>query len=102
MMNKNLLKQAQMLQARIAKAQDELGTLTTEASAGGGAVMVVVTGDQHVKSVKISKEAVNPEDVETLEDLVLAALSEALEKSRQLAAAHLQKATGGLNIPGLM
>lgn len=101
MMNKNILKQAQQLQARIAKAQEELGTLTTEASVGGGAVNVVVTGDQHIKSIKISKEAVTPDDVETLEDLVLAAVSEALEKSRQLAAAHLQKATGGLNIPGL-
>ena len=102
MMNKNVLKQAQMLQARIAKAQEELGALTTEASAGGGAVTVVVTGDQHVKSIKISKEAVSPDDVETLEDLVLAAISEGLEKSRQMASAHLQKATGGLNIPGLM
>ena len=102
MMNKNLLRQAPQLQARIQKAQEELGALTTEASAGGGVVKVVVTGDQHVKSIKIAKEAVSPDDVEGLEDLVLAAVSEGLEKSRQLAAAHLQKATGGMNIPGLM
>lgn len=102
MINKNIMKQAQMLQARIAKAQEELATLTAQGSSGGGVVNVVVTGDQQVKSIKIAKEAVDPEDVAPLEDLILAALTDGMGKARQLAAAHMQKATGGLNIPGLM
>lgn len=101
MMNKNLMKQAQQLQQRIAKAQQEIGSLTAEGSAGGGVVNVVVTGDQRVLSLKIDPEAVSPDDVEMLEDLVIAALNEGLEKSREAASAHLSKATGGLNIPGL-
>ncbi len=101
MMNKNLMKQAQQLQQRIAKAQQEIGSLAAEGSAGGGVVNVVVTGDQRVLSLKIDPEAVSPDDVEMLEDLVIAALNEGLEKSRQAATEHMSKATGGLNIPGL-
>jgi DNA-binding YbaB/EbfC family protein len=102
MMNKNLLRQAQQMQARLAKAQEELGKATVEASAGGGAVKVVVTGHQQLLSVKISPEAVDPEDVEMLEDLVLAAVNEGMEKARELASSQLGAITGGLNIPGLM
>jgi len=100
-MNKNMLKQAQELQAKLAKAQGELGSMTVEASAGGGAVKAVATGDQRVTLIKIDPEVVNADDVEMLEDLVLAAVNEGLEKSRELASNHLGKLTGGLGIPGL-
>lgn len=101
MMNRNMLKQAQQLQSRLAKAQEELGSMTVEGTAGGGAVKVVVTGDQKLQSIKINTEVVNREDVEMLEDLVLSAINDGLEKSRNLAANHLGKLTGGLRIPGL-
>ena len=100
-MNKNFLRQAQELQSKLAKAQEELGSMTVEATAGGGAVTAVVTGDQRVQSIKIDPDAVSSEEVEMLEDLVLAAVSEGLDKSRELAASHLGKVTGGLGLPGL-
>lgn len=100
-MNRDILRQAQQLQARLAKAQEALGQETVEGSAGGGVVMVVVTGHQKVQSVKISPEAVDPEDITLLEDLVLAAINEALDKSRELAAQRLGNITGGMKIPGL-
>ena len=102
MMNKNILRQAQQMQAKLAKAQEELENSTVEASSGGGAVTVVVTGRQSIQSIKISPEVVDPEDVEMLEDLVMAAINEAMDKARQLAASQLQSVTGGLKIPGLM
>jgi DNA-binding YbaB/EbfC family protein len=80
-MNKFMMQQAQKLQASLAKAQEELGSVTVEASSGGGAVKVVMNGQQKILSVKISPEVVNPGDVEMLEDMVLAAVSEALTKS---------------------
>ena len=101
MMNKNLMKQAQQLQQRIAKAQQEIGDLIAEGTAGGGVVTAVVSGDQRLLSLKIDPEAVSPDDVDMLEDLVFAAVNEGLEKSRQAATEQLSKATGGLNIPGL-
>lgn len=100
-MNKHFLRQAQELQARLAKAQEELATATAEGSAGGGMVKVVATGQQKVQSVKISPEVVNKEDVEMLEDLVTAAVNEALEKSQEMAQKRLSALTGGFNIPGL-
>jgi len=100
-MNRFMIQQAQKLQAQLAKAQEELGKTTVEASSGGGAVTVVVNGQQKVLSVKILPEVVNPEDVEMLEDLVLTAVSEALAKSHELAAEQLGGLTGGLKIPGL-
>ncbi len=100
-MNKFMMQQAQKLQAKLAKAQEELANLTVEASSGGGAVTVTVNGQQKIQSVKISPEAVNPEDVELLEDLVLTAVSEAIAKSQQAAAEQLGGLTGGLKIPGL-
>lgn len=100
-MNKFMMQQAQKLQAQLAKAQEELANLTVEASSGGGAVTVTVNGQQKIQSVKISPEAVNPEDVELLEDLVLTAVSEAITKSQQAAAEQLGELTGGLKIPGL-
>ncbi len=94
--------QAQQLQARLAKAQAELANIKIEGSAGGGAVKVVMNGQQQVESVKITKEVVNPEDVEMLEDMVLSALHDAAAKSQEAAAKHLSLVTGGLKIPGLM
>jgi len=100
-MNKFMMQQAQKLQAKLAKAQEELANLTVEASSGGGAVTVTISGQQKVQSVKISPEVVNPDDVELLEDLVLTAVSEAIAKSQEAAAEHLGGLTGGLKIPGL-
>ena len=101
-MNKNILRQAQQMQQRLVKAQEELENETVEASAGGGAVTVVVSGKQKVHSVKIDPAAVDPQDVGMLEDLVLAAVNEAMDKAQELAAERLGAITGGMNIPGLM
>jgi nucleoid-associated protein EbfC len=94
--------QAQQLQARLAKAQADLANVTLEVTSGGGAVKVTVDGQQNVKSIKISREVVNPEDIEMLEDLVLTAVKEAIAKSQEAAAKQLGALTGGLKIPGLM
>lgn len=100
-MNRNLIKQAQQLQAHLAKAQEELATATVEGSAGGGVVKVVATGKQTIKSIVIDKAAVDPADVGMLQDLVLAAVNDALQKSQDLAAQRLGALTGGLRIPGM-
>lgn len=99
-MNK-FMRQAQELQAKLAKAQQELSNLTLEASSGGGVVTVTIDGQQNIQSVKISPEVVNPDDVELLEDLVLTAVREAITKSQGAAAESLGGLTGGLKIPGL-
>lgn len=101
-MNKFMMQQAQKLQAQLLKAQEELATLMVEASSGGGAVTVVMNGQQAIQSVKISKEVVNPEDVEMLEDMVLTAVKEAQVKAQEAAANKMGGLTGGLKIPGLM
>ena len=100
-MNKFMMQQAQKLQEKLVKAQEELANATVDGSAGGGAVTVVVSGQQRVISVKVSPEAVDPDDLGLLEDLVLAAVNDALDKSRELAQSRLGSVTGGLNIPGL-
>jgi len=100
-LNRNFLKQAQQLQAKLAKAQEELETQTVEASVGGGVVKVVATGKQTIESIAIDPSAVDPDDVEILQDLVLAAVNEALAQSQQLAQDRLGAITGGLNIPGM-
>jgi DNA-binding YbaB/EbfC family protein len=99
--NRFMMRQAKELQAKLAKAQQELAETTIEASSGGGAVKVTINGQQEIQSVKISPEAINPDDVELLEDLVLTAVNEAVAKSQELATKRLGKLTGGLNIPGL-
>jgi DNA-binding YbaB/EbfC family protein len=98
-MNKNMMQQ---LQARLAKAQQELAEMVIEVSSGGGAVKVSADGQQNLKSIKIAKEVVNPEDVEMLEDLVLTAVKEVIAKSQEAAAKQLGGLTGGIKIPGLM
>ena len=97
----DLQKMAREMQANMAKAQEELAAATVEGTAGGGAVVVVLTGTQDVRSEKIQKDEVDPEDVETLQDLVLAAFTDALKKSRELAAQRLGSVTGGLKLPGM-
>mgnify|MGYP000188668523 FL=1 len=99
MMNARLIQQ---MQARMLKMQEELANQRVEASAGGGAVIVVATGQQKIESIKISPEAIDPDDPTMLEDLVLAAVNEALDKSRELVAQQLSALTGGIKIPGLM
>ncbi|MFH0914255.1 MAG: YbaB/EbfC family nucleoid-associated protein [Chloroflexota bacterium] len=96
-----MMQQMQKLQAKLAKVQEELANTTIEASAGGGAVKVTVNGQQKILSVKISPEVLNPEDVQLLEEMVMAAVNEALAKSQQLASERLGGLTGGLKIPGL-
>jgi DNA-binding YbaB/EbfC family protein len=91
---------AREMQANMQKAQAELGDLTVEGTAGGGAVVVVMTGTQEAREIRISPDAVDPADVETLQDLVLAALNDALAKSKELAAEKLGGLTGGLKLPG--
>ncbi len=100
-MDKSILRQAQQLQAKLAKAQEELGNMTVEATSGGGAVKVVIDGHQKVRSVDISSEVIEARDVELLQDLVMAGVNEAITKSQELAGKHLSSLTGGLNIPGL-
>ncbi|ACL03695.1 MULTISPECIES: YbaB/EbfC family nucleoid-associated protein [Desulfatibacillum] len=97
----NIMKQAQKLQNQMAKLQEELGDKTVEASAGGGMVKVVVNGKQQVLSIEIEKEVVDPEDVEMLQDMVLAAVNEGLNKSQDMVQGEMGKLTGGMNIPGL-
>jgi len=100
-MNKFVLRQAQDLQAKLLKAQQELAEMTTEVSSGGGAIKIVVDGQQRIHSVSISPEVVNGEDIEMLQDLVMTAVNEAIQKSQDLAANHLSGLTGGLKIPGM-
>ena len=92
---------AREMQANMAKAQADLAEATIEGSAGGGAVVVVMSGTQECKAVRIAEDAVDPDDVDTLQDLVLAAVSDALAKSKELAAQKLGGVTGGLKLPGL-
>jgi hypothetical protein len=98
----NMMKQAQQLQAKMMKMQEELGKKTVEAAAGGGMVKVVANGKQQIVSITIEKEVVDPEDVEMLQDLILAAVNDALTKSQEMVSSEMGKLTGGLNIPGLM
>jgi DNA-binding YbaB/EbfC family protein len=96
----DLQRMAREMQANMEKAQTELGELTVTGTAGGGAVTVVMTGTQEIREIKISKDAVDPADVETLQDLVLAAMNDALARSKELAAQKLGGVTGGLKLPG--
>jgi len=100
-MNPNILKQAQQLQARLTKAQEELSHMTTEATVGGGVVKIVIDGKQQVHSITIAPEVISQEDIEMLQDMLTAAVNEAINKSQEMASNHLSKLTGGLNIPGL-
>jgi len=95
--NKNMMRQMQQMQKDLAKAQEELGEATVTASSGGGAVTITMNGHQKIQSITIAKEAVDPEDVEMLQDLIMGAINEAAEKAQQLSNSRM----GRFNIPGL-
>ncbi|MBI1986854.1 MAG: YbaB/EbfC family nucleoid-associated protein [Nitrospinae bacterium] len=97
----NLMKQVQEMQEKLLEMQEKAGEKTVEASAGGGMVMVVANGRQEVLSIKIDAAVIDPNDIEMLEDLVVAAVNEALRKSREMVTEEMGKLTGGLRIPGL-
>ena len=99
---KAMMRQAQKMQAELAKAQEEINTMTFEGSAGGGMVKAVATGEMTIESVKIEKIIVDPDDIEMLEDMVTAAVNEALRGVAEMSAQRMSAATGGMNIPGLM
>ena len=97
-----MMKQLQKLQEEMAKTQEALAEETLTVTAGGGAVTIVITGQQRIKSITLKPEIVTPDDLEMLQDLIVAAVNEAIETSQTHAASKLQGLTGGLNIPGLM
>ena len=97
-----MMKQAQKLQAKMAKVQEELGAKQVQGDAGGGMVVVTANGHQEILSIKINPEVVDPEDVEMLEDLVLAAIQQGREKAQAMAEEEMQKATAGIIPPGMM
>jgi len=97
----NIMKQAQVMQKRMAQLQEDLEQRRIEASSGGGMVTAVVSGKQQLVSLRIDPKAVDPDDVEMLQDLVVAAISEALKQSQKLAQEEMGKITGGMNLPGL-
>lgn len=97
----NIMKQAQMMQKKMAELQAELEQRQVEATAGGGMVTAVVTGKQQLVSLSIEPAAVDPEDVEMLQDLIVAAVNEAVRKSQDMVQEEMSKVTGGMNIPGL-
>ncbi len=96
-----MLRQAQKLQKDMLKMQEELESATVEGSAGGGVVKALVSGKMRVESITIDPDAVSPEDVEILQDLVLAAVNDGLERAQEKASSRMSSLTGGLNIPGL-
>ena len=102
MMNRKMLKQAQELQKRMERMQEEMETLTVEGSAGGGAVTAVVTGKMHVLSITIDPDVVDPDDVDLLQDMVLAAVNDGLSRAEETVSKQMASLTGGLKIPGLM
>ena len=97
----NIMKEAQKLQSQMEQLQAEVAKKKVEATAGGGMVTVEANGRQEILSIKIEREAINPDDAQMLEDLVLAACNEALRKSREMVQAEMSKLTAGLKIPGL-
>ena len=97
----NIMKQAKKLQERMAQLQQELELKTVEASSGGGMVAVVVNGKFELLSLKIEKDVVNPEDVDMLQDLIIAAVNEGIRKAQEMTSSEMAKITGGMNIPGL-
>jgi nucleoid-associated protein EbfC len=97
-----MMKQAQKMQAKMAQVQEELANEVLEASAGGGTVKVTITGDLQIRSIVIDPSAIDPEDAEMLQDLVTAAVNEAIRSAQELASRRMGDVTGGMNIPGMM
>lgn len=97
----NILKQAQQMHSRIAQLQEEMAGRTVEASSGGGMVNIVMNGKQEILSIHIDPEVVSKEDIEMLQDLIMAAMNEAIRKSQEMMTEEMKKITGGLSVPGL-
>ena len=97
----NMMKQAQKLQAKMLRLQEDLADKTVEATAGGGMIKIVANGRQQILSIQIEKEVVDPDDVEMLQDLIIAAINDALAKSQEMVSGEMGKLTGGLKIPGM-
>jgi nucleoid-associated protein EbfC len=97
-----IMKQAQKMQSQMAKIQEEMASRTVEASSGGGMVTATANGKQEIVSLRIEKEVVDPQDVDMLQDLLVAAINEALKKSQEMVSEEMSKLTGGFQIPGLM
>ena len=97
-----MMKQAKRLQEKMGSLQKELESRTVETTAGGGMVAVVVNGKFELQSLKIDREVVDPDDLDMLQDLIMAAVNEGIRKAQEMAAAEMAKLTGGLKIPGLM
>jgi hypothetical protein len=95
------MKQAQQMQAKMAKLQEEMGDMTVEASSGGGMVTVTANGKQEILSVNIEKEVIDPEDAEMLQDLIIAAVNDALAKAKKMVQDEMGKLTQGMNLPGI-
>ena len=98
----NIMKQAQKLQSKIIKLQEEMADKTVESTSGGGMVKVVANGRQQIVAIQIEKEVVDPDDVEMLQDLIIAAVNDALARSQEMITGEMSKLTGGVNLPGLM
>lgn len=99
--NKNMMRQMQQMQNKLEKAKEELETMTVIGTAGGGVVKITMNGHQMVTQVDISPDVVDEDDIETLQDVVMAAINDASNKSQEMASKHLSSVTGGLGIPGL-
>jgi DNA-binding YbaB/EbfC family protein len=97
----NMMKQAQQLQSKMLEMQEELGNRTVTVQVGGGMVEVVANGRQEILSLRLDPEVVNPDDTEMLQDLILAAVNDALNRSREMVSEEMAKLTGGMKIPGL-
>ncbi len=97
-----LIKQMRKIQGRVAKLEEELANKTVESSVGGGMVKVVANGKREIVSITIDREVINPDDVEMLQDLIIAATNDALKKAQEMITMEIGKITGGIKIPGLM
>jgi nucleoid-associated protein EbfC len=102
MMNKKILKQAQDMMAKLERVKEETARKTVESTVGGGMVTAVARGDNTLVEIRIEREAVDPDDIEMLQDLIVAAVNDALKKAQQMMSDEMGKLTAGLNIPGLM
>jgi len=98
---KEMMRQAQILQNKMAKMQEELSERTVEASVGGGMVRAIANGKPQIQAILIEKEVVDPDDVEMLQDLIVAAVNEALTRAKEMVESEMSKLTGGLKLPGL-
>jgi DNA-binding YbaB/EbfC family protein len=96
------MKQAQKLQEKMAKVQEELAAKSVEATSGGGMVTAIVNGKFELVAIRIEKDVVNPEDIDMLQDLIVAAVNEGVRKAQEMASAEMAKVTGGMKLPGMM